>query len=111
VERLLVSMGYGRSVTDVSKALVGGDGGVDGIIGQDPPRFGPYLCSCEALCGGQHRWLLGYSRFVDLFRSLDRYKATKGDSSQPQPSHRRHVKQPTNWVSGLRSLMVTRSRA
>jgi restriction system protein len=37
VVRLLVGMGYGGSVTDVSKALVGGsgDGGVDGIIDQD----------------------------------------------------------------------------
>jgi restriction system protein len=37
VVRLLVAMGYGGSVNDVSKALVGGsgDGGVDGIIDQD----------------------------------------------------------------------------
>jgi restriction system protein len=37
VVRLLVSMGYGGSVTDVSKALLGGagDGGVDRIIDQD----------------------------------------------------------------------------
>ena len=37
VVRLLVGMGYGGSVTDVSKALVGGtgDGGVGGVIDQD----------------------------------------------------------------------------
>jgi restriction system protein len=36
VVRLLVGMGYGGSVTDVKKALVGGsgDGGIDGIIDQ-----------------------------------------------------------------------------
>jgi restriction system protein len=37
VVRLLVGMGYGGSITDVNKALVGGtgDGGVDGVIDQD----------------------------------------------------------------------------
>jgi restriction endonuclease Mrr len=37
VVRLLFAMGYGGSVTEINKALVGGtgDGGVDGVIDQD----------------------------------------------------------------------------
>lgn len=38
VVRLLVAMGYGGSVVDVEKAIVGGSGdnGIDGVIDQDP---------------------------------------------------------------------------
>jgi restriction system protein len=77
VVRLLVAMGYGGSVTDVSKALVGGsgDGGVDGIIDQDHLGLDRIYVQAKRYAEGN---TVGSGAMRDFFGSLDRHKATKG---------------------------------
>lgn len=77
VVRLLVGMGYGGSVTDISKALVGGtgDGGVDGVIDQDPLGLDRIYVQAKRYADGN---TVGASAIRDFFGSLDRFKATKG---------------------------------
>jgi restriction system protein len=77
VVRLLVSMGYGGSVTDVSKALVGGtgDGGVDGVIDQDQLGLDRIYVQAKRYAGGN---TVSSGAIRDFFGSLDRFKATKG---------------------------------
>lgn len=78
VVRLLVAMGYGgSSVTDVSKALVGGsgDGGVDGIIDQDPLGLDRIYVQAKRYADGNS---VGAGAIRDFFGSLDRFKANKG---------------------------------
>jgi restriction system protein len=77
VVRLLVSMGYGGSVTDVSKALVGGtgDGGVDGVIDQDQLGLDRIYVQAKRYTEGT---TVGSGAIRDFFGSLDRFKATKG---------------------------------
>jgi restriction system protein len=77
VVRLLVEMGYGGSVTDVSKALVGGtgDGGVDGVIDQDALGLGRIYVQTKRYADGN---TVGAGAIRDVFGSLDRFKATKG---------------------------------
>jgi restriction system protein len=77
VVRLLVGMGYGGSVTDVSKALVGGtgDGGVDGVIDQDPLGLDRIYVQAKRYADSN---TVGASAIRDFFGSLDRFKATKG---------------------------------
>ncbi len=78
VVRLLVSMGYGGgSVTDVAKALVGGpgDGGVDGVIDQDPLGLDRIYVQAKRYATGN---TIGAGDIRDFFGSLDRFKATKG---------------------------------
>jgi restriction endonuclease Mrr len=74
---LLVDMGYGGSVTDVSKALVGGsgDGGLDGIIDQDHLGLDRIYVQAKRYAEGNR---VGSGAIRDVFGSLDRYKATKG---------------------------------
>ena len=77
VVRLLIAMGYGGSVNDLDKALVGksGDGGVDGVIDQDP--LGLDRIYVQAKHYGPEN-TVGASAIRDFFGSLDRFKATKG---------------------------------
>jgi len=77
VVRLLVAMGYGGSVTDLDKALVGGpgDGGVDGVIDQDPLGLDRIYVQAKRYADGNN---VGPSAIRDFFGSLDRFKASKG---------------------------------
>ncbi len=77
VVRLLVGMGYGGSVTEVSIALVGGtgDGGVDGVIDQDQLGLDRIYVQAKRYAQGN---TVGSGAIRDFFGSLDRFKATKG---------------------------------
>jgi restriction system protein len=77
VVRLLVGMGYGGSVTDVSKALTGGsgDGGVDGVIDQDRLGLDRIYVQAKRYADGN---TVGASAIRDFFGSLNLFKATKG---------------------------------
>lgn len=77
VVQLLVGMGYGGSVTDISNALVGrsGDGGVDGVIDQDPLGLDRIYVQAKRYADGN---TVSASAIRDFFGSLDRFKATKG---------------------------------
>ena len=77
VVRLLVAMGYGGSVTDVSNALVGGsgDGGVDGVIDQDALGLDRIYVQAKRYADGN---TVGAGAIRDFFGSLDRFKASKG---------------------------------
>lgn len=77
VVRLLFAMGYGGSVIDINKALVGGtgDGGVDGVIDQDTLGLDRIYVQAKRYAEGN---TVGASAIRDFFGSLDRFKATKG---------------------------------
>jgi restriction system protein len=77
VVRLLVGMGYGGSVTNVSAALVGGtgDGGIDGVIDQDQLGLDRIYVQAKRYAEGN---TVGSGAIRDFFGSLDRFKATKG---------------------------------
>jgi restriction system protein len=77
VIRLLVGMGYGGSVSDVSTALLGGtgDGGVDGVIDQDQLGLDRIYVQAKRYAEGN---AVGSGAIRDFFGSLDRFKATKG---------------------------------
>jgi restriction system protein len=77
VVRLLVGLGYGGSVTDLSKALVGGagDGGVDGVIDQDRLGLDRIYVQAKRYAEGN---TVGSRAIRDFFGSLDRFKASKG---------------------------------
>ncbi len=77
VVQLLVGIGYGGSVTDISNALVGGtgDGGVDGVIDQDPLGLDRIYVQAKRYADGN---TVSASAIRDFFGSLDRFKATKG---------------------------------
>jgi restriction system protein len=78
VVQLLLGMGYGGSVTDISNAfLVGGtgDGGVDGVIDQDPLGLDRIYVQAKRYADGN---TVSASAIRDFFGSLDRFKATKG---------------------------------
>lgn len=78
IVRLLVRMGYGGgSVIDVAKALVGGpgDGGVDGVIDQDPLGLDRIYVQAKRYAAGNS---VGAGDIRNFFGSLDRFKATKG---------------------------------
>ncbi|KQT53187.1 restriction endonuclease [Methylobacterium sp. Leaf456] len=77
VVRLLITMGYGGSVTDLGRALVGrsGDGGVDGVIDQDPLGLDRIYVQAKRYANDNS---VGASAIRDFFGSLDRFKATKG---------------------------------
>jgi restriction system protein len=93
VVRLLVAMGYGGSVTDVDKALVGGpgDGGIDGVIDQDPLGLDRIYVQAKCYADGNS---VGASAIRDFFGSLDMKKASKGifvTSSSFSPSAKQTV--------------------
>jgi restriction system protein len=77
VVRLLFAMGYGGSVTEISKALVGGagDGGVDGVIDQDKLGLDRIYVQAKRYTGAN---TVGPSAIREFFGSLDRFKANKG---------------------------------
>lgn len=78
IVRLLVRMSYGGgSVTDVAKALVRGpgDGGVDGVIDQDPLGLDRIYVQAKRYAAGN---TVGAGDIRDFFGSPDRFKATKG---------------------------------
>ena len=78
VVQLLLGMGYGGSVTDISNAfLVGGtgDGGIDGVIDQDPLGLDRIYVQAKRYADGN---TVGASAIRDFFGSLDRFNATKG---------------------------------
>jgi len=77
VVRLLVGMGYGGSVTEISRALVGGagDGGVDGIIDQDILGLDRIYVQAKRYADGN---TVGPGAIREFFGSLDRFKASKG---------------------------------
>jgi restriction system protein len=77
VVRLLVTMGYGGSVTEINKALVGGagDGGIDGVIDQDQLGLDRIYVQAKRYADGN---TVGASAIRDFFGSLDRFKASKG---------------------------------
>jgi restriction system protein len=77
VVRLLFAMGYGGSITEISKALVGGagDNGVDGVIDQDILGLDRIYVQAKRYAEGN---TVGASAIRDFFGSLDRFKATKG---------------------------------
>jgi restriction system protein len=77
VVRLLFAMGYGGSVMEISKALVGGsgDGGVDGVIDQDKLGLDRIYVQAKRYADGN---TVGPGAIREFFGSLDRFKATKG---------------------------------
>ena len=77
VVRLLFAMGYGGSVTEINKALVGGpgDGGVDGIIDQDVLGLDRIYVQAKRYADGN---AIGPKPIREFFGSLDNFKATKG---------------------------------
>ncbi|MDQ2102694.1 restriction endonuclease [Azospirillum isscasi] len=77
VVRLLITMGYGGSVTELDKALVGksGDDGVDGIIDQDPLGLDRVYVQAKRYADGNS---VGAGAIRDFFGSLNLFKATKG---------------------------------
>ena len=78
VIRLLLAMGYGgQSAEDMGKALVGGtgDGGIDGIIDQDPLGLDRIYIQAKRYGEGN---TVGAGAIRDFFGSLDRFKASKG---------------------------------
>lgn len=77
VVRLLITMGYGGSVTDLDKALVGksGDDGVDGVIDQDPLGLDRVYVQAKRYADGN---TVGAGAIRDFFGSLNLFKATKG---------------------------------
>ena len=77
VVQLLIAMGYGGSVNDLDRALVGksGDGGVDGVIDQDPLGLDRIYVQAKRYASDNN---VGASAIRDFFGSLDRFKATKG---------------------------------
>lgn len=77
VVRLLLSMGYGGSAAELSKALVGGtgDGGVDGVIDQDVLGLDRIYVQAKRYSEGN---TVGSKPIREFFGSLDRFKASKG---------------------------------
>ncbi len=110
VVRLLVSMGYGGSVTDVSKALVGGagDGGVDGVIDQDQLGLDRIYVQAKRYAEGNN---IGSGAIRDFFGSLDRFKANKGlfvTASSFSPSARQTAEQLSKRIVLIDGEQLTR---
>jgi restriction system protein len=73
---LLLSMGFGGSVSDAGRALGrSGDDGVDGVIDQDPLGLDRVYIQAKRYAPGNN---IGSGAIRDFFGSLDRHKATKG---------------------------------
>lgn len=111
IVRLLVRMGYGGgSVTDVAKALVGGpgDGGVDGVIDQDPLGLDRIYVQAKRYAAGNS---VGAGDIRDFFGSLDRFKATKGlfvTASTFTPSARQTAEQLSKRIVLMDGDQLTR---
>ena len=75
VIKLLTAMGYGGSTANAARALGrSGDGGVDGVIDQDP--LGLDRVYVQAKRYGENA--IGPSAIRDFFGALDQFKAAKG---------------------------------
>jgi restriction system protein len=73
---LLLSMGYGGSITDAGRALGrSGDDGVDGVIDQDALGLDRVYIQAKRYSSGNN---IGPGAIRDFFGSLDRHKAAKG---------------------------------
>jgi restriction system protein len=77
VVQVLISMGYGGSVAAIDRALTGssGDGGIDGVIDQDPLGLDRIYVQAKRY---QDRSPVGSGAIRDFLGSLDRVRATKG---------------------------------
>ena len=78
VVKLLTAMGYGGgSVADIDKMLVGGagDGGIDGVIDQDPLGLDRIYVQVKRYADGN---IVGPGAIRDFYGSLDMKKAAKG---------------------------------
>jgi hypothetical protein len=106
----LVWVPFGGSVTDVSKALVGGtgDGGVDGIIDQDHLGLDRIYVQAKPYAESN---TVGSGAIRDFFGSLDRYKATKGlfvTASTFSPSARQTAEQLSKRIVLIDGDQLTR---
>ncbi len=73
---LLLSMGFGGSVSDAGRALGrSGDDGIDGVIDQDALGLDRVYIQAKRYAVGNN---IGSGAIRDFFGSLDRHKATKG---------------------------------
>jgi restriction system protein len=77
VVQLLLAMGYGGSATALDRALTGGsgDGGIDGVIDQDPLGLDRIYVQAKRYKEDSN---VGAGAIRDFFGSLDRVRATKG---------------------------------
>lgn len=78
VVRLLSAMGYGGAESSIDRALVvggSGDGGIDGVIDQDPLGLDRVYVQAKRHKDDNS---VGPAAIRDFFGSLDRFKATKG---------------------------------
>jgi len=76
VVSLLLSMGFGGSISDAGRALGStGDDGVDGVIDQDALGLDRVYIQAKRYAAGNS---VGSGAIRDFFGSLDRHKATKG---------------------------------
>lgn len=76
IVNLLMSMGFGGSVSDAGRSLGGtGDGGVDGVIDQDALGLDRVYIQAKRYAAGNN---VGSGAIRDFFGSLDRHKASKG---------------------------------
>jgi restriction system protein len=77
IVQLLLAMGYGGSAGALDRALTGGsgDGGIDGIIDQDPLGLDRIYVQAKRYQDGSP---VGSGAIRDFFGSLDRVRATKG---------------------------------
>lgn len=77
VVQVLLAMAYGGSVGAIDRALTGGsgDGGVDGVIDQDPLGLDRIYVQAKRYQDGSP---VGLGAIRDFFGSLDRVRATKG---------------------------------
>lgn len=77
IVQLLLAMGYGGSAGALDRALTGGsgDGGIDGVIDQDPLGLDRIYVQAKRYQDGSP---VGSGAIRDFFGSLDRVRATKG---------------------------------
>ncbi len=76
VVNLVVAMGYGGSLAKAGKALGrGGDGGVDGVIDEDPLGLDRVYVQAKRYAAGN---AVGAGEIRDFFGALDQFKASKG---------------------------------
>lgn len=76
IVNLLLSMGFGGSVSDAGRALGrSGDDGVDGVIDQDALGLDRVYVQAKRYAQGNN---IGSGAIRDFFGSLDRHKAAKG---------------------------------
>jgi restriction system protein len=76
VIKLLTAMGYGGAIANAARALGrSGDGGVDGVIDQDPLGLDRIYVQAKRY---EEKSAVGPGAIRDFFGALDQYKAAKG---------------------------------